>query len=216
MKKTIISTALKLIPRSFQYKALCRSLDYLLSNSDIANFEGLVIELKVVDIGRCWYVQCNNGIFTPSKIELANLKVSTKLSVALNLNSKKTMLAALQKDCIRFSGEKKLTKYAKNLLIELDDVRLVNLSQGLSSFLKMKSNKKNSSVGLTRLNTDTVSLSDLKTELDINFIRNEAVKCEKTDLKKALNLMLLAQQARPNGPFIANKVCEYKRLLKLE
>lgn len=214
MKKIIISTALKLTPRSFQYKALCRSLDYLFSDSDITNFEGCVIELKVVDIGRCWYVQCNSGVFTPSKIELANLKVSTKLAVALNLSSKNAMLTALQKGSIRFNGEQKLTKSAKNLLMELDDVRLVNLSQGLSSFLKIKSNKKNVSVHLARLNIDTVSLSDLKNDLDVNFIRDEAIKCEKTNLKKALHLMLLAQQARPNGPFISNKVSEYKRLLE--
>ncbi len=45
---------------------------------------------------------------------------------------------------------------------------------------------------------------------DANLLRDTAIMLEKTDLAKALNLMLLAQKARPDGTYINNKVKEYK------
>ncbi len=49
---------------------------------------------------------------------------------------------------------------------------------------------------------------------DANLLRDTAIMLEKADPSKALSLMLLAQQARPDGTYINNKVKEYKAQLQ--
>ncbi|WP_417655389.1 hypothetical protein [Pseudoalteromonas atlantica] len=63
------------------------------------------------------------------------------------------------------------------------------------------------------INPDTVVFEDIKNGLDIDFLRDEAVKCESFDLNKAYKLMELAYRARPEGPFIKAKVEEYRARL---
>jgi hypothetical protein len=92
-------------------------------------------------------------------------------------------------------------------LHSLDEYRLDNLSYYLFSFLNIKSKK------TPRLDIEKVQLSDLQNKLDINFIRDEALRLEKSDLKKALFLMELSHQARPNRVFIKQKVAEYQSRL---
>ncbi len=50
-------------------------------------------------------------------------------------------------------------------------------------------------------------------ERDVDFLRDTAIGLEDTDLEAALRLMLIAQAARPSGPFIGKKVEEYRRRL---
>jgi hypothetical protein len=59
----------------------------------------------------------------------------------------------------------------------------------------------------------TVELEDVKYSFDVNFLRDEALRLESTDLKLAPNLIALAYQSRPNGPVIKEKHNEYKNLL---
>jgi hypothetical protein len=63
------------------------------------------------------------------------------------------------------------------------------------------------------INIDTVNFEDIKSDLDINFLRDEAVRFENIDLEKALRLMELAYRARPDGSFIKKKVMEYRARL---
>lgn len=51
---------------------------------------------------------------------------------------------------------------------------------------------------------------------DINLMRDAAIKLEKTDLKMAHDLMAIAHNARPDGPFIKKKLFDYKAQLKIE
>ena len=51
----------------------------------------------------------------------------------------------------------------------------------------------------------TVELEDVKYSFDVNFLRDEALRLESTDLKLAPNLIALAYQSRPNGPVIKEK-----------
>jgi hypothetical protein len=65
------------------------------------------------------------------------------------------------------------------------------------------------------LNLNTVTLSDVKYSFDVDFLRDEAVKLEETDLMLAHKLMSIAYQARPNGSFIKEKYNEYKQRLNI-
>ncbi|MDB3936090.1 hypothetical protein N9383_05165 [Granulosicoccus sp.] len=60
---------------------------------------------------------------------------------------------------------------------------------------------------------ETVQLEDVKGDEDIDRLRDEALRVEKTDLKKSIRLMSIAQEARPDGPLIKAKLQEYLKLL---
>ena len=207
MKKTIIATTLKFIPKSLQNKALCKALNYICL-ADLSVFHGQVIKLNVSDLKRSWFVTCNDEGFTATKKRKVNLEIKTKFNTAMKLGNKSSILDALKEGDIQLNGEPHLVEYTDHYLHQLDERRLASLSAHLFSFLKIKVKP--------RLNIDHVQIDDLKSELDIDFIRDEAFKLEKTDLKKALSLMELAHQARPKGPFITKKVAEYQTILNSE
>lgn len=52
----------------------------------------------------------------------------------------------------------------------------------------------------------------LVNQKDIDIIRDSAINIENHDAKFSLDLMTIAQRARPNGSFIHLKVNEYKKL----
>lgn len=64
------------------------------------------------------------------------------------------------------------------------------------------------------IDINTVTLADIQYSFDVDFLRDEAVRLESTDLSLAFKLMGLALEARPNGPFIKQKYEEYADLLQ--
>lgn len=66
------------------------------------------------------------------------------------------------------------------------------------------------------LNFDTVVFEDIRNEVDIDFLRDAAVRCESFDLNKVYKLMELAYRARPDGPFIKAILMEYQAKLVKE
>ncbi|MFL9806334.1 sulfotransferase family 2 domain-containing protein [Vibrio cyclitrophicus] len=64
------------------------------------------------------------------------------------------------------------------------------------------------------LDINTVTLADIQYHFDVDFLRDEAVRLESTDLSLAFKLMGLALEARPDGPFIKQKYEEYAHLLQ--
>lgn len=207
MKKTIIATTLKFIPKSLQNKALCKALNYICQD-DLSLFQQQVIKLNISDLKCSWFVTCGEKGFTATKKRKINLEVKTKFNTAMKLGNKAFILDALKQGDIALSGDAHLIERANDYLYQLDEKRLESLSAHLFSFLKIKAKP--------RLDIDTVQLSDLKSPLDVDFIRDEAVRLEKSDLEKALSLMLLAHQARPNGPFITKKITAYREALQAQ
>ena len=207
MKKTIIATTLKLIPKAFQYKALCKALNYICVEQDLSQFSDQIIKLTISDINISWLVTCDKNRFKLTKNRNVNLEIVIDLNTAMNLQRKTIVMQAVNRESIQFKGELNLVNQAKYLLCQIDEKRLVSLSSHLFSFLKIKSFQP------ARIDINTVQLNDLKSELDIDFIRDEAVRLEKVDLEKALSLMLLAHRARPSGPFISKKIAEYREAL---
>lgn len=64
------------------------------------------------------------------------------------------------------------------------------------------------------LDINNVELADVKYPFDVDFLRDEAMKIESTDLALAFELMSLAYKVRPNGLLIKAKLEEYKQLLE--
>lgn len=64
-----------------------------------------------------------------------------------------------------------------------------------------------------KFNVDTVNFNDIKNGLDIDFLRDEAVRIESFEIENALKLMELAHRGRPEGPFIKAKLIEYRAKL---
>ena len=208
MKKIIVTSTLKFIPKNFQDKALCKGLNYIFSTIDMADFENITMKLYIGDINKSWVVIHNGKHFTSTKKHKVNLEIAMPLNTAFNLKNKLLILEAIQQGNIEFMGELALVNKMKEIILQLDEKRLAYLSKNLLSFSKVKP-----PLPSNGFDFNNIKLSDLKHPEDINLIRDEAVRLEKLDLQKALSLMTLAHQARPNGQFIARKMVEYQKKL---
>ncbi|RBW46955.1 hypothetical protein DS885_05460 [Psychromonas sp. B3M02] len=206
MKKRIISTALALTPSTLQNKAICKALNYIFTQHELSKFNHKIVNIKVNELKKNWTVIYQSSTFSPIKSREFNLEVNLDFDTAINLKDKGSILGALQTGKIKLKGDDELIIAMRGLVSNLDEKRLNEVSERLFSFLRIKNESK-------RIDIQTVILSDLKNKDDVDFIRDAALKLEKANLPKALSLMLLAQQARPKGPFINKKVLQYKALL---
>lgn len=210
MKKTLISTALRFVPKTVQYKALCKALNYLFEHHNLSDLNNKVIKLNVSDLKKSWLLTYTEQGFTGTAQRKADIELKTKFAIAFKVHNKAEIVGALNNDDIKLIGEPALAGVVKSNLRELDEKRLKSLSNHLFSFLNLKSKQP---VEPAPLDINNITADDLVTPSNIDFIRDEAIKLEQTDLQKALSLMLLAQQARPNGKVINNKVKDYQAKL---
>lgn len=210
MKKTLISTALRLVPKSVQYKALCKALNYLFEHHNLNDLKNKVVKLNVSDLKKSWLLTYTEQGFTGTTQRKADIELKTNFAVAFKVHNKAEIIEALNNEDIKLIGEQGLVDVITNNLKALDEKRLKSLSNHLFSFLNLKSKQP---VEPAPLDINNITADDLATPSNIDFIRDEAIKLEQTDLQKALSLMLLAQQARPNGKVINNKVKDYQAKL---
>jgi len=206
MKKTLIATTLRVIPKTLQNKAVCKALNYTLAQEELGALQDQIIKLNVNDLKRSWFVTYDGSTFIPTKKRKTTLELKTRFKTAMQLGNKDAILDALKQGDIEMIGDDTLVAVTHGYLTNLNSERLDNISSHLFSFLNIKVKP--------RFDINRVELSDLKSNADVDFIRDEAIKLEETDLRKALSLMMLAHQARPNGPFIKQKVNEYQGKLK--
>lgn len=210
MKKTIIATTLRVIPKKLQDKALCKALNYLFSKEDMAELQGAIIKLCISDIKKSWFITYGDHGFEGTHLRKVNLEIKTNLNVAMVLGDKAVIIDALKQGELELVGEDVLVHSMGQYLYSLNEHRLDNLSSQLFSFFNIKAKSS------PRLDINQVQFADLKSKIDVDFIRDEALRLERTDLKKALFLMELAHQSRPNGPLIIKKVAEYRTRLKIQ
>ena len=105
--------------------------------------------------------------------------------------------------------------YNSEELLELNSDAFQKKINGISEYILGLILEPSSNVS-SILDVDTVTFEDIKSVHDINFLRDEAVRCESYDLNKACKLMELAYKARPEGPFIKAKLAEYRAKLASE
>jgi hypothetical protein len=69
-------------------------------------------------------------------------------------------------------------------------------------------------LSLFKKELDKLTIKDVINAAQVDYLRDEAVRLESSDLVMANQLMSLAYQARPTGPFIKQKFDEYTEKLK--
>lgn len=70
-----------------------------------------------------------------------------------------------------------------------------------------------STASLIQANGILLQLNSVIRSLAIEFFRDKAVELESENIQLANEMMLIAKNHRPNGPFISKKLAEYKRIL---
>jgi predicted type IV restriction endonuclease len=136
---------------------------------------------------------------------VSDIVLSAPLAVVLSLDEPGKVIHAIENGLVTVEASEYNRTQLLVALQALSQERIDTLIERCYGFLKLTPKP--------RLDLKTVTLSELVTPKDVDFVRDEAVKREKTDLTEALRLMELAHQARPNGPFIKKKVQEYRKAL---
>lgn len=213
MNKTLVKSALTFTTRSFQTKSICRAINYLAKPyEDILN-EGTVVKLNLYDLKRIWFIQLVGCEFKPTKSKLDDIEMRTDFSSLLQCRNGSDISRLLKNGNILILGDKHVCDKLGQMLLNIPQERIDTFFKKFKDFFTKK-DKDVSALKITIPDLENISLRDVKTNDDIDFIRDEALRIENTDIHTALRLMELAHQARPDGPFIKKKVFEYRAKVK--
>ncbi|MDR9826773.1 hypothetical protein RCJ22_14265 [Vibrio sp. FNV 38] len=208
MNKNLLNAALVLIPKKLQHKAVSKALNYLLPSQHWSFGTTRSVKIEVIDLKRQWFLALDKTGFqlAPSKPLAADIIVRASLDAIIAAQSLPSLQQALLQNEIEVHAEDN-DKASLNLALNsITQSKLDTLIEYCYAFLRM--------IPRPRIDINTVTLDDIKTVKDVAFIRDEAIKLEDKNLDQALHLMELAQQARPNGPYINQKVREYRASLE--
>ena len=114
MKKTLISTALRFVPKSVQYKALCKALNYLLEHHDLSDLKKKVVKLNVSDLKKSWLITYTEQGFTGTNQRKADIELKTKFAIAFKVHNKAEIVDALNNEDIKLIGEQGLVDVINN------------------------------------------------------------------------------------------------------
>lgn len=64
---------------------------------------------------------------------------------------------------------------------------------------------------IKKIPLEDITIDDVKFEKDINYLREQAVKHEESDINLSYKLMSMAVKKRPNGPFLNKRLNYYKK-----
>lgn len=206
MNKKILNTVLVLTPHKLQNKAVAKALNFLFPLNALSFSDSRVMKLEVADLNRQWLVKVDSGRYhsVPAS-KTADITISASLPVIVASQDYHELQAALNNGQIEISADKQDTLTVEAALQSLSQKKLDALVERCYAFFKLKPKP--------RFDIKSVSIEEIKSARDIDWLRDEAVKLESTDLSGALRLMELAHQARPTGPFIKRKVEEYRLAL---
>lgn len=223
MRKKILSTSLKLIPNSLQYKALIKALNYLFAEQEqLSRFTGSSVRFQLTDIGRGWEFACDGKEFRQHKGASVDVECLFDSELALEVRSKNSVMQAIDANRIQFIGEQAYVAEVKTILLSLEASKIDHLVQRFRKMFGLKpinnTHKGFDEVLLQRAERLGMDLAKIKAEHvtskeAVDLIRDAALALEKTDLTEALRLMQIAKLKRPNGPLICRKVEEYQALL---
>lgn len=208
MNIKILNAALFLTPKNLQNKAVSKALNFLFVPGAAAFKEDVVtLRLEVVDLKRSWLVITDGSGYQPAKNNLnaADITVRAPLDVVLAAQDRDELHSFLRSGEIEVLAEEQDKSVLISLLKSLSQAKLDALVARCYGFLKLKPKP--------RFDIKTVTLAEVKTAKDVDWLRDEAVKLESSNLSDALRLMEIAHQARPGGPFIKRKIEEYHNAL---
>ena len=149
------------------------------------------ISLKRIQVERSEYselikVAVDN---TPSELMKMNYRILDESDIEF---VRKLFAESNRKLALKYFGE------GKSLFILNDD------------FKKKKHIKELPQINVDKILFSAIEKLDINYSFDVDFLRDEALRLEATDLNMAYKLMSLAYQARPHGPLIKAKYHEYK------
>lgn len=207
MNKRMLSALLTLIPQKIQYKAVLKALNFVFPSGFFSTTEPKVIKLSLVDFNRSWVIKMNQSGFYLSKDHelLPDIIVSSELNTIIMSHDTKKLKEAVEKNHIDIKAAESDRVKVISALNSVHQRKLDQLIDHGYRFFKLTPRP--------RIDICTVTIDDIRISKDVDFIRDEAIKLEKTDLKEALRLMELAHSARPSGQFIEKKVREYRLAL---
>lgn len=206
MNKKIINATLMLIPKRFQIKAVSKALNFLLSQGKAVFKDGTILRFEVTDLNKIWLLKVvSTGYQSADEKSQADITVRAALDVVLASQDRDQLHQFLRSGEIEVVADPQDKAVLESALKTLTQAKLDALVARCYGFLKLKPKP--------RFDIKTVTLAEVKTARDVDWLRDEAVKLETSNLSDALRLMEIAHQARPSGPFIKRKVEEYRTVL---
>lgn len=205
MKKLFTHTALRMIPKKKQDSMICQALNYLLADVDLSNYETSVVSIRIKDTKFAWNLSCNSGVFNPSDNK-ASVTISFKLDDIFDFPTRETLKQKIASKEIHIEADKQYEKFALDMLDKIDQIKVTKCARRI----RQLTGDKLQLIKDKPLNE--LSIRDITCQEDIDYIRDQALNCEKTNPALAYQLMMLAHGARPQGPFIKRKVHEYRGL----
>jgi hypothetical protein len=207
IKKKILLSSIKLVPKITKNKLVARAISAIINPSDMKRLNGVVLSITLSDINEKWTMSfCDNKVH-PEKSLVPNVVVSTTLKNLSTIASKANMIISFEKNSITIDGEENKREMFIDLLYNISDEKLSNL------IIKIYSKLRIINLLPARFDFNSITINDITTDTDVNYLRNQAISLEQENLPLAEKLMSLAHQARPDGPVIKQKLDEYRQRL---
>ncbi len=204
MNNKILGAAIRLVPKKIQSRAIAKALNFIFSEQPLNVNEGTALQLIVSDIKQQWWFSIAEGMFIPLTKAPADssklVSVSSELSTLLLLRGKSTIESAIDNGDVIFEGDQSQVVIRNAKAIKQD--KIDELIGHAYHFLKLRKPP--------RLNIHTVTVTDITSAQDVDFLRDEALRLESSDFELAQHLMSIAHQVRPNGVIIQQKMKEYR------
>jgi predicted lipid carrier protein YhbT len=204
MNTKILGAAIRLVPKKIQSRAIAKALNFIFSEQPLNVNEGTVLHLMVSDIKQQWWFTTQEGEVIPltkAPVDSSKLvSVSSELSTLLLLRGKSTIESAIDNGDVIFEGDQSQVVISNLKAIKQDTID--ELIGRAYHFLKHRKPP--------RLNIHTVTVTDITSAQDVDFLRDEALRLESSDFELAQHLMSIAHQVRPNGVIIQQKMKEYR------
>ncbi|WOT06303.1 hypothetical protein [Shewanella youngdeokensis] len=209
MNKIVLAAALRLLPYKIQTKAISKALNFLLLPAHTKPLTDKYLSIGLTDPNKQWlFIKSSagfEGVALRDNIDMANtVSINVALATVIASRDKNCLTNAIKSRDIAVDGSTESTMALYRAIDAIKQSQLDSLSRHFFAFLKMKDTTP------PRLNLETVTLMDVKTSADVDFLRDEAIRLEATDLNMAYKLMELAHNARPSGPLIKEKLEEYR------
>lgn len=208
IKKRFLLAAITIVPKRIQQKALVKALSFVLPDTSIlTGVKGLT--LSIPDLNKSWTFGVSEDGFNsvvPSSLQGELIELTADSQTLFKCQRKSRLVTSLTDGSVVISASNEKKQQMLTLLASIEQHQLDALVNRCYSFLHIKSQP--------YLDVNTVTIEDVEHDEDIDYLRDEAIRLEDIDLKLALKVMRVAQQARPKGPLINSKVAQYEQQLE--
>ncbi|WP_170962460.1 sulfotransferase family 2 domain-containing protein [Vibrio sp. F13] len=205
MKPSIAIFALRLIPKKKQYSMLVRAFNYLLDVKNLQAHTGKVLSVTILGGKLTWTLQFDGMTFVPTTVS-PNVSILFSIDDILNLSSVRDLREQISANNIEVIGCMDDQRFILQLVDSLEQLKFAECLRRLHGLLGSNLQP------IEKKTLSQLTLSDLSCAQDIDYLRDQAIQSESFNPALAYQLMLLANTARPKGPFIKRKLNQYRTL----